>query len=96
MAGEDRTADLGSVSLRYTEWAGASPSVVFLHGVSSWRHTWSDVASVRGDRRAFAVDARGHGESSRAPGTYTFAQHADDAAASLEQVVGEPAILVGP
>jgi pimeloyl-ACP methyl ester carboxylesterase len=92
---EDRSVDLKSVTLRYSEWPGASPPIVFLHGVSSWRHTWSPVAAVRGDRRALAFDARGHGESSRADGTYTFAQHAEDAAAFLEHVVGEPAILIG-
>jgi len=95
VSGEDLTADLGSVRLRYTAWSGCSPPIVFLHGVSSWRQTWSAVASVRGERHAYAVDARGHGESSREQGSYTFAQHAEDAATFLSQVVGEPAVLIG-
>ena len=95
MEGEDRSIDLDGVTLHYTEWPGTSPPVVFLHGFSSSRRSWTSALPVRGSRRAFAHDARGHHESSRAPGTYTFVQHSIDAAAFLEQVVREPATLIG-
>lgn len=95
MTSEDHSVDIDGVSLRYSEWSGVSPPVVFLHGLSASRLTWTPTVPARGRRRALACDARGHHDSSRAPGTYTFRQHASDAAAFLEQVVREPAVLVG-
>lgn len=94
MTSENHSVDIEGVTLSYTAWPGVSPPVVFLHGVSASRLSWARTASVRGARRAFAPDARGHHDSSHAPGTYTFQQYANDATLFLEEIVREPAILV--
>lgn len=85
----------GSVELAYTEWPGDSPPVVFLHGMTTGRAFWSPARiEPRGQQRALAFDARGHGDSARAP-SYRYTEFGDDAVSFLEGVCGEPAILVG-
>jgi pimeloyl-ACP methyl ester carboxylesterase len=83
----------GEVELAYSEWPGEGPPVVALHGISASRAAlltrWED------GHHAYAYDHRGHGESARAPGTYTFLTFARDTVEFLRQVVSEPAILVG-
>src|SRR5438477_7626371 len=53
-----------------------------------------EAVSSRGIRRTFAFDARGHGESDRAP-TYRFLDFGNDAVAFLGTVVREPAVVIG-
>ena len=85
--------DTGDVELAYTEWPGEGTPVVGLHGISGRRAAhltrWED------GRHAFAYDARGHGDSGRLPGNYTFVGFGEDAVAFLRGVVREPAVLVG-
>jgi pimeloyl-ACP methyl ester carboxylesterase len=92
-AAESKTFDTGEVVLAYSEWPGESPPVVTLHGISGTRN--ADLASARGGRRAFAYDHRGHGDSGRTPGAYTFVNFGRDCVAFLRLVVKEPALLVG-
>jgi len=89
--------DHDSISLVYddTGEAGLGP-VVMLHGLSSARSTWASlVSALAGEHRLLALDHRGHGESSHAPGTYDLHHYGPDAIAFCEQVVGGPALLVG-
>jgi pimeloyl-ACP methyl ester carboxylesterase len=75
---------------------GDGPPIVLLHGLSQARTTWAGfVPSLSQGRRVVAVDHRGHGESSHAPGTYDLSHYGPDAVAFCDQVVGEPAVLVG-
>jgi pimeloyl-ACP methyl ester carboxylesterase len=90
---ESRTFDTGEVILAYSEWPGASPPVVALHGISGTRSLI--IIESRGDQRAFAYDHRGHGDSGRTPGAYTFVNYGRDVIAFLRGVVGEPALLIG-
>lgn len=90
-----QTAEIEGVKLSYAKWSGVSPPIVFLHGLSGSWQGWEPVVGLRGPRRAYAYDARGHGDSGRSPGKYTFAQQGRDATAFVEEVVGEPAILIG-
>ena len=73
------------------------PAVVFLHGLSSARTTWWRIAPSVADRcRVVALDQRGHGESEHAAGdTYVLAKYNADTIAFCEEVVGQPAVLVG-
>jgi pimeloyl-ACP methyl ester carboxylesterase len=85
----------GTVELAYSEWPGESPPVVFLHGMTTGRAFWSPARiELRGQQRALAYDARGHGDSARAP-SYRYTEFGDDAVSFLEGVCREPAILVG-
>lgn len=92
MARYDRF-NTGEVELSYTEWPGDGPPVLALHGISSTRA--NDLARALEGRHGFAYDHRGHGESGRTPGAYTFVNYGRDAVAFLRGVVREPAVLVG-
>ena len=72
------------------------PVVMFLHGITSCTDTWDwALPDLVADHRVLRLDFRGHGDSSRAPGTYSFANCLADAIAACEQVVGGPSVLVG-
>ncbi|KAI9011637.1 carbamoyl-phosphate synthase L chain, ATP binding domain-containing protein [Hyaloraphidium curvatum] len=72
------------------------PPVVFLHGISGSRYTWGPVIDRFSDKyRCYAVDARGHGASDRAPGMYTTKTYASDPIALLDTVIKKPAVIVG-
>jgi pimeloyl-ACP methyl ester carboxylesterase len=85
--------DTGEVELAYTEWPGEGPPVLALHGISGRRAEhltrWED------GHHAYAYDHRGHGDSGRAPGAYSFVNYGRDCVAFLRGIVREPAILVG-
>lgn len=53
------------------------------------------MAALSPARRLLAVDLRGHGESGWAPGTYSLNHYVADVVRFCEQVVGQPAVLVG-
>jgi pimeloyl-ACP methyl ester carboxylesterase len=72
------------------------PVVTFLHGITSCTDTWAwALPDLVASHRVLRLDFRGHGDSGRAPGTYSFANCVGDAIAVLEQVAGEPSVLVG-
>ena len=72
------------------------PPVVLLHGVTGSHRTYDEV--VHDLDPAFEIhrlDFRGHGESSRAPGTYDIDHLVADVVTYLRTVVGRPAFLAG-
>lgn len=91
-----KTIDAGRLTLSYVECGGGDP-LVFLHGLSGRWQAWSQEIALLAHRwRVFAVDARGHGESSPAPdGRYDFRALTEDAVAFLEGAVQGAAVLVG-
>ena len=63
----------------YYEERGSGPPVIFHHGYTSSHDCWEGVVPRLADRyRCIAMDGRGAGDSSSAPGPYTLAQYADD------------------
>jgi pimeloyl-ACP methyl ester carboxylesterase len=65
-----RFADLDEVVLHYLE-AGASDTVVLLHGIPQTSHEWRHVIPRLAERyRVVAPDLRGLGDSSRPAGVY--------------------------
>jgi pimeloyl-ACP methyl ester carboxylesterase len=90
---ESKTFHTGEVELAFSEWPGVSPPVIAMHVLSGTRAAM--FVAGRGERRAFAYDHRGHGDSGRTPGAYTFVNYGRDAIAFLRGVVGEPALLIG-
>jgi pimeloyl-ACP methyl ester carboxylesterase len=72
------------------------PVVTFLHGITSCTDTWDwAVPELAATHRILRLDFRGHGDSSRKPDTYSFANCVGDAIAALEAVAGGPSVLVG-
>jgi pimeloyl-ACP methyl ester carboxylesterase len=81
-------------------WEAAGPSrgaVLLLHGGGQTRHSWSRTAAALAGAgwTAYALDARGHGESDWAPdGAYGISAMVDDLAAVVAEL-GERPVLVG-
>ena len=79
---------------------GSGPPVVLLHGLTATRRyvlQGSRMLARRGGRRVIAYDARGHGESSRAPdpGAYEYSDLVADLEVVLDAATVDRAVLVG-
>lgn len=93
----------GDESLRLVadEWnrgaGGDRPTILMLHGGGQNRFSWKNTGQVLADHgfHVVALDARGHGDSDRAPdGRYTVDTLARDVAAVLTALDG-PVVLIG-
>lgn len=78
-----------------------APTILMLHGGGQNRFSWKNTGQVLADRglHVVALDARGHGDSDRAPavsprGRYTVDALAGDVAVVLEQI-GRPVVIIG-
>lgn len=102
------SADLHTVRFRVDddltlvgdEWnapASDRPTILMLHGGGQNRFSWKNTGQVLADHgfHVIAIDARGHGDSDRAPGgEYTVNTLAGDIAEVLQQI-GRPVVLIG-
>lgn len=93
----------GGLGLVGDEWnpdAGRNsghPTMLMLHGGGQNRFSWKGTGQTLADRglHVIALDARGHGDSDRAPdGQYSVDALARDIAEVLEQI-GRPVVIVG-
>lgn len=98
MAAEIKSVELPSgVTLQYAEQGDPSGvAVLFLHGLSdSWRSFERVLAHLPDAVHAFAVSQRGHGDSARPVAGYAMRDFAADAAAFMNAVSVEAAVVVG-
>jgi pimeloyl-ACP methyl ester carboxylesterase len=73
-----------------------APPVLVLHGITQSTATWAWLVPHLTDRyRVVRLDFRGHGRSGRTPGAYRFPGYIADATAVCEQVLGQPAVVIG-
>ena len=73
-----------------------APPILLLHGITQSTATWGWlVPHLAGEHRVVRLDFRGHGRSGRTPGAYRFPGYVADATAICEQVLGQPAVVVG-
>lgn len=73
------------------------PTILMLHGGGQNRFSWKNTGQLLAQRgfHVVALDARGHGDSDRAPaGEYTINALARDVLAVLGQI-GRPVVLIG-
>lgn len=82
----------GSARLHGEQWRGDGPPVVLLHAGVADRRSWYAVADGLAGREVVAYDRRGFGES---PVSSEAFSHVEDLVAVLDEVVHEPAVLVG-
>ncbi|MBX3027397.1 alpha/beta hydrolase [bacterium] len=74
------------------DWGGDGPLALLHHANGFCKGTWAEVADALRDRfRVVALDARGHGDSSRpeGAGAYDWPRFAEDLVAVAEALVGE-------
>jgi pimeloyl-ACP methyl ester carboxylesterase len=85
-----------NVRINYAEGPKSGPPMVWLHGVAGRWQRWRKLMALHASNwRQFALDARGHGQSGRVPGAYTWLDHATDLDAFVMATMDEPAVLVG-
>lgn len=97
-AAETLRIDVGDTELGVVRWRGVpgAPVAFALHGITANAWSWAAVARhLDGDVGLVAVDLRGRGASSRAPGPYGMRRHADDLAALIERFSAAPAVVAG-
>jgi esterase len=68
--GQDKFLAVNGLQLHYVEWGTpGNPTMLLLHGFQSNAHTWDTFSQAMADSyHIFALDQRGHGDSSWAPG----------------------------
>lgn len=94
LVGDEWTPD------KWTPGADAAadrPTILMLHGGGQNRFSWKNTGQILADRgfHVIALDARGHGDSDRAPaGHYTVHALAADIMAVLDQI-GRPVVIIG-
>jgi pimeloyl-ACP methyl ester carboxylesterase len=73
-----------------------APPILVLHGITQSTTTWGWLVPHLADaHRVVRLDFRGHGRSGRTPGAYVFPGYVADATAICEQVLGQPAVIIG-
>lgn len=86
----------GDVPISVLDWGGEGHPVLLLHGLTACAAAWNLVAPLlRPHYRVAAVDQRGHGESGKPDGGYSYAHVADDALRVLDALGMERAAVVG-
>jgi pimeloyl-ACP methyl ester carboxylesterase len=91
----EHSVPAAGVRLNVAHGPKCGPPVWFFHGLG---RRWQDFAPLYGDLAPLytirAVDHRGHGKSSHAPGCYSVAEYVADAAAIIREAT-EPVAIVG-
>lgn len=84
------------VSLSVLEFGGEGLPALLLHGLAGHAGEWSETAAwLTSKRRVLALDARGHGFSSRHPADVSPDAQIADAAFVLERLAEGPAVVIG-
>jgi pimeloyl-ACP methyl ester carboxylesterase len=90
--------DLVLVTDEWNRGAGSGrPTILMLHGGGQNRHSWKNTGQVLADDgfHVVALDARGHGDSDRAPGAdYSIESLCGDVLNVLDEI-GRPVALIG-
>ncbi len=89
--------DTGEVRLNYVTTGDASrPALLLIPGqTESWWGYEEALGLLDQHFQAFAVDLRGQGRSSRAPGRYTLDLMGDDLVRFIDGVIGRPTLVAG-
>jgi len=95
--GIDKLTLIGDEWNRGAESAADRPTILMLHGGGQNRFSWKNTGQVLADQgfHVIALDARGHGDSDRAPDAdYSVDALSADVLLVLEQI-GRPVVLIG-
>lgn len=92
----DKSLSVNDVRFHYRDWGGHGWPMLLLHGLASTGHIWDLVSPLLvEDARIVALDQRGHGQSEKPDGDYTFQTIAADARAVLASLQMERPVIVG-
>ncbi len=83
-------------SIRYLDWGGEGPPLILIHATGFLAALWRPIAEQLADPfRVIAVDQRGHGDSDKPTGGYTFDLFADDLQRLIHVLELERPLVVG-
>jgi pimeloyl-ACP methyl ester carboxylesterase len=93
---EKRMIELSQVRMNYVESGLPEPAIVLIHGLTDGLQAYLPILETLQDEAGvYALDLRGHGESSHTPGAYRAVDYTLDVEEFLRDVVRAPAVLVG-
>jgi pimeloyl-ACP methyl ester carboxylesterase len=88
-------SSLDGTRISYQE-IGSGPPLVLIPGINLDHAVWSTcIARLQGEFRVIALDLRGHGDSDKPAGGYSYATLAADVAALIGRLQVEDAVVVG-
>ena len=86
----------GSTKIHYLEWGSAAKTVVLVHGSGLCASVWDRTAKyLSSNYRVIALDLRGHGDSEKTPGHYTWPEIVSDFPEFIKALDLEEIYLVG-
>jgi len=93
----EQQVDLGEIRMNYAVVGDASaPALLLIPGqTESWWGYEQALDHVGKHFRAYAVDLRGQGRSSRTPGRYTLDNMGNDLVRFIDLVIGRPTLVSG-
>jgi lipase len=86
---------VNGVEIALWEWQGVEPVVFFYHATGFHARCWNQVIARLPGRRCLALDARGHGESSKPAPPYLWRDFGRDMAAIASELDLAGAVGVG-
>lgn len=94
---DEQRVDIGEVEINYATAGDRSrPALLLIPGqTESWWGYEHALPLLADHFQAFAVDLRGQGRSSRAPGRYTLDLMGNDLVRFIDSVIGRPTIVAG-
>ena len=96
MSGGWLELDRAGTRLAVRDYGGGGSPVLLLHGLAGHAEEWSGTAAALTPRhRVLALDARGHGGSTRRPDDVSRAAHVADVAYAIDRLKLGPVALVG-
>lgn len=91
-----KNLNTGEVNLHYIEGPHNGHPIVLLAGqalsIESYKYVLEPLAQ---NFHVFAVDLRGHGDSSWTPGKYNFANMGNDIVLFIKEIIGSPTFISG-
>ena len=85
-----------TVQLNYAEAPENGPPMVLIHGITGRWGEWDSVLDqFAANWHVYTIDLRGHGDSGRVPGGYRYGDYHTEIVEFLQEVISEPAFLVG-
>jgi len=90
------TVKLNDGQFHYAEAAGPGPALVILHGLTGSHAEFLHlVPELARQAHVYVFDLRGHGRSEWTTTGYQIADYGRDVITFLQQIVGQPAIVLG-
>ncbi len=91
-----KTLQLPDLALSYLEWNRGGEPLLLLHGLGDGAIVWKSLGeALAGQYHIAAPDMRGHGDSGKPAGGYTFAEAIADLEAFMDALGWESAHILG-